>query len=229
MRRRRRGPTATSPSSPLSLTDSVIGSSDGGSSAVSRLAQRLRQRRHLGRLEALVVEPVPHLVDAVARLAPEEVGDLCPRDVVASGTMGRLRGYGRVVTACRAGVRRPQCRLPRAPPPRRERGRGRASVFGVSDGLVSNVSLILGVAGAGTTASVVRTRHRRSDRRRVLDGRRRVRVDEGATRAARARARRSSSESSTATPRWRPSSSRRSTWPGVRSRHGARCRDRDDA
>lgn len=30
-------------------------------------------------------------------------------------------------------------------------------MFGVSDGLVSNVSLILGVAGAGTTASVVRT------------------------------------------------------------------------
>jgi VIT1/CCC1 family predicted Fe2+/Mn2+ transporter len=30
-------------------------------------------------------------------------------------------------------------------------------VFGVSDGLVSNVSLILGVAGAGTTASIVRT------------------------------------------------------------------------
>jgi VIT1/CCC1 family predicted Fe2+/Mn2+ transporter len=36
-------------------------------------------------------------------------------------------------------------------------GVARASVFGVSDGLVSNVSLILGVAGAGTTASVVRT------------------------------------------------------------------------
>ena len=34
-----------------------------------------------------------------------------------------------------------------------ERRRGAASVFGVSDGLVSNVSLILGVAGAGTTAS----------------------------------------------------------------------------
>jgi VIT1/CCC1 family predicted Fe2+/Mn2+ transporter len=30
-------------------------------------------------------------------------------------------------------------------------------VFGVSDGLVSNVSLILGIAGAGTTASIVRT------------------------------------------------------------------------
>ena len=35
-------------------------------------------------------------------------------------------------------------------------GQARAAVFGVSDGLVSNVSLILGFAGAGSTASVVR-------------------------------------------------------------------------
>ncbi len=35
-------------------------------------------------------------------------------------------------------------------------GVGRATVFGASDGLVSNVSLILGVAGATTSASVVR-------------------------------------------------------------------------
>ncbi len=32
----------------------------------------------------------------------------------------------------------------------------RAAVFGISDGLVSNVSLVLGVAGASSTASVVR-------------------------------------------------------------------------
>jgi VIT1/CCC1 family predicted Fe2+/Mn2+ transporter len=35
-------------------------------------------------------------------------------------------------------------------------GWARAAVFGVSDGLVSNVSLILGVAGAGPSAGVVR-------------------------------------------------------------------------
>lgn len=35
-------------------------------------------------------------------------------------------------------------------------GTARAAVFGVSDGLVSNVSLILGVAGANTSASFVR-------------------------------------------------------------------------
>src|SRR4249919_1805266 len=35
-------------------------------------------------------------------------------------------------------------------------GTARASVFGVSDGLVSNISLILGFAGSGVNASVVR-------------------------------------------------------------------------
>src|ERR1700759_812007 len=35
-------------------------------------------------------------------------------------------------------------------------GAGRAAVFGASDGLVSNVSLILGVAGGNPSASVVR-------------------------------------------------------------------------
>src|SRR4051812_36914574 len=35
-------------------------------------------------------------------------------------------------------------------------GRARAAVFGVSDGLVSNVSLILGVAGADPGAGIVR-------------------------------------------------------------------------
>lgn len=35
-------------------------------------------------------------------------------------------------------------------------GAARAAVFGVSDGLVSNVSLILGVAGASTSSGVVR-------------------------------------------------------------------------
>lgn len=37
-----------------------------------------------------------------------------------------------------------------------DRGMARAAVFGVSDGLVSNVSLILGVAGANPGAGVVR-------------------------------------------------------------------------
>ncbi|HEX7165628.1 MAG TPA: VIT1/CCC1 transporter family protein [Acidimicrobiales bacterium] len=35
-------------------------------------------------------------------------------------------------------------------------GKARAAVFGISDGLVSNVALVLGVAGAGPSPSVVR-------------------------------------------------------------------------
>ncbi|NCV97131.1 MAG: hypothetical protein EBW27_03935, partial [Acidimicrobiia bacterium] len=35
-------------------------------------------------------------------------------------------------------------------------GTARAGVFGISDGLVSNVSLVLGFAGGGVAASVVR-------------------------------------------------------------------------
>ena len=37
-----------------------------------------------------------------------------------------------------------------------QRGSARAAVFGASDGLVSNVSLILGVAGANSSQAVVR-------------------------------------------------------------------------
>ena len=37
-------------------------------------------------------------------------------------------------------------------------GGARAAVLGVSDGLVTNVSLILGLAGAGASASSVRDR-----------------------------------------------------------------------
>src|SRR5271165_6545880 len=51
-------------------------------------------------------------------------------------------------------------RVPQPPPPGHHRdltgGPARAAVFGISDGLVTNVSLILGVAGAGAAASVVR-------------------------------------------------------------------------
>ena len=35
-------------------------------------------------------------------------------------------------------------------------GAARAAVFGISDGLVSNVSLILGIAGASTDPSIIR-------------------------------------------------------------------------
>src|SRR5918911_679274 len=49
--------------------------------------------------------------------------------------------------------------LPPAPEPHHRNvqgGAARAAVFGISDGLVSNVALILGVAGASPAAGVVR-------------------------------------------------------------------------
>ena len=82
---------------------------------------------------------------------------------------------------------------------RRHRGLGgggnlRAAVFGVNDGLVSNASLILGVAGATSDLSRRAERRRRHGRRRVRDGGRRIRVGAIAARALRipdrARARR---------------------------------------
>jgi VIT1/CCC1 family predicted Fe2+/Mn2+ transporter len=58
-----------------------------------------------------------------------------------------------------ADERRPEPPLPPPPEPHHRNiqgGAARAAVFGVSDGLVSNVSLILGVAGAHPVAGVVR-------------------------------------------------------------------------
>lgn len=55
---------------------------------------------------------------------------------------------------------RPATRAAGAPPPEHHRnvngGSARAAVFGVSDGLLTNVALILGVAGASPAAGVVR-------------------------------------------------------------------------
>ena len=65
----------------------------------------------------------------------------------------------------------------------------RATVFGVNDGLVSNFSLVMGVAG-GTSTTVDRAarRDRRARRRRVLDGVGRVDLGPLAARALRERA-----------------------------------------
>ena len=59
-------------------------------------------------------------------------------------------------------------------------GGARAAVFGVSDGLVTNVSLILGIAGAHPAAGVRPAGRRgRAGGRRLLHGGRRVRLDAG--------------------------------------------------
>jgi hypothetical protein len=50
-------------------------------------------------------------------------------------------------------------------------GASRAAVFGISDGLLTNISLILGVAGAHPADCVVRLGVRRIGRRGILDDR----------------------------------------------------------
>ena len=66
-------------------------------------------------------------------------------------------------------------------------GNLRAAVFGVNDGLVSNASLILGVAGASADPQRrAAVRYRGHVRRRVRDGRGRVRLGALAARALRA-------------------------------------------
>ena len=131
----------------------------------------------------------------------------------------RLRGYGRVVTDVpSSGVPAPpelappvehhhrdvQRRAWRAPRVRRER---RPGVERVADPRRRRRRH----RGGGRAPRRPRGPHRR----RGLDGRRRVRVDEGAARAARARARDRAARAATATRTSRPSSSRRSTWRGA--------------
>lgn len=101
------------------------------------------------------MEPVPHLSDAVARLpvVGERGGDVVLRQVVTGHGHQGTGGY----------LRTRMSRQPATQPYEPEHhhrdvqgGTARAAVFGISDGLVSNVALVLGVAGAGPAPSVVR-------------------------------------------------------------------------
>jgi vacuolar iron transporter family protein len=79
----------------------------------------------------------------------------------APGMAGDERGHARALAAMRAG-RSPHTPDPREVIERRERwhrgdrsGALRAAIFGVSDGLVSNTSLVMGFAGSGASRSTV--------------------------------------------------------------------------
>ena len=61
----------------------------------------------------------------------------------------------------------------------------RAAIFGANDGLVSNLSLVLGMVGTGVSASVVLVTGIAPTGRRVIDGCGRVRVRFFAARVAR--------------------------------------------
>ena len=69
--------------------------------------------------------------------------------------MGTVSGMAQPMER-EVGARHPSVQLPEKHHRDVQGGTARAAVFGVSDGLVSNVSLILGVAGASPGAGVVR-------------------------------------------------------------------------
>ena len=103
--------------SPSAFVDSATGVRAGGASSSSRARSALGQRGQLGRLGQLAVEPVPRLVDAVAGLAGQQLGERVAVEVVAGGHAGQ--GYGRGGTMDTVPGRDPPRAVgpPRAPPP----------------------------------------------------------------------------------------------------------------
>ena len=153
------------------------GRQGGRQVAVEAGPQGLGQRGQLGGRCELPVQAVPHLVDPVARLAGQDPGERVAVHVVAGGHPRQgtaLAGLGRRYRASvpsfwrlvdadsarpRAAAGRPtapRVRTPRVHHRDIQGGAARAAVFGVSDGLVSNMGLILGVAGADPQPAVVR-------------------------------------------------------------------------
>ena len=74
--RRRRAAHRNLTVSPSSLTDSVTGVSAGGSTPASRSRSAFGRFVISAGSRELLVEALPHLVDAVARLAGEQLGEL---------------------------------------------------------------------------------------------------------------------------------------------------------
>jgi VIT1/CCC1 family predicted Fe2+/Mn2+ transporter len=104
--------------------------------------------------------PGPFEPDARTRLVARLVGWLGPRRL--RGVLAAMKVRGMSVYSTAGGRTEPTHAAPVAGAPleRRHRGLGsggnlRAGVFGVNDGLVSNASLILGVAGAGADPRTV--------------------------------------------------------------------------
>ncbi|HVJ74849.1 MAG TPA: VIT1/CCC1 transporter family protein [Casimicrobiaceae bacterium] len=104
--------------------------------------------------------PGPYEPDARTRLVARMVGWMGPRRL--RGVLAAMKVRGMAIysgsSVAADSVHAPP--VPGAPLERRHRGLGsggnlRAAVFGVNDGLVSNASLILGVAGAGGDARTV--------------------------------------------------------------------------
>jgi VIT1/CCC1 family predicted Fe2+/Mn2+ transporter len=119
------------------------------------------QAGHWGeRLRANGIEPQPFRPDFRARLVGKLVGVLGPQRLAHALTAMKVRGMS-VYRDGGASLRSRHDEIGE----RHRTGKGdagsggggslRAAVFGANDGLVSNASLILGVAGAGTDNSII--------------------------------------------------------------------------
>ena len=117
------------------------------------------QAGHWGeRLRANGIEPQPFRPDFRARLVGKLVGVLGPQRLAHALTAMKVRGMS-IYRDGGAGLRSKHDEVgERHPAGKDGAGSGgslRAAVFGANDGLVSNASLILGVAGAGTDNSII--------------------------------------------------------------------------
>jgi len=81
--------------------------------------------------------------------------ELTPDELRTKEMLPAIAGFSRGVRRRASGVHRPSSHVEAEEPSAGQRGTLRAAIFGISDGLVSNVSLIMGVAGAGVDSSIV--------------------------------------------------------------------------
>lgn len=80
---------------------------------------------------------------------------LDPRDQKTKDMVPALAGFSRGLRQRASGLNRPSSHAEAEETSSGNSGTFRAAIFGVSDGLVSNVSLIMGVAGAGVDNQVI--------------------------------------------------------------------------
>jgi VIT1/CCC1 family predicted Fe2+/Mn2+ transporter len=104
--------------------------------------------------------PDPYVPDARTRLVARLVDWLGPRPLRGVLAAMKVRGMAIYTSSSIGATSMHMPPIAGAPRERRHRGLGsggnlRAAVFGVNDGLVSNASLILGVAGASTDPKAV--------------------------------------------------------------------------
>ena len=84
-----------------------------------------------------------------------EPDQLTPDELRTKAILPAIAGFSRGLRRRTSGVFRPSSHVEAEEPSSGQSGTFRAAIFGVSDGLVSNVSLIMGVAGAGVDSSIV--------------------------------------------------------------------------